>query len=264
MTVKHVKIYGERNTGTNVLKKLIEENSASQVLPSVTDEVMPAFRRIENVLARIPHSASLQDWCGDMVFRNQPPGMTWKHAATHFDDPSAFSDCLVLLLTRHPASWLLALHRHPYHIDLKKSTNLPVFLEEEFSLLGRDRLKCRTITPPHLWNSKMESYLTFIDQMEKHGIRHRVLKFEDLVTDQATVFSSIDEQLIDPARQISIVEKSTKDDSKNYEYYRNYYGNSLWATEIDEQSRNIIGREIDWKVAGQFHYDKAAILPGRT
>ena len=43
MSLRHVKIFGERNTATNALKALIETNSEATALPGVSSEIDPAI-----------------------------------------------------------------------------------------------------------------------------------------------------------------------------------------------------------------------------
>lgn len=110
-----IKIFGERNSATTALKQLIERNSSSRVLPSVAEELDPQFRFRMRLLTGLPMGSRLGERYIDGVFRGEQPRFAWKHAATAFDDASSLSDCAVVFAVRHPASWLLALHRRPYH-----------------------------------------------------------------------------------------------------------------------------------------------------
>jgi hypothetical protein len=40
-----IKIFGERNTGTNALQKILEENSLSKCFPSNPEDLVPNYRR---------------------------------------------------------------------------------------------------------------------------------------------------------------------------------------------------------------------------
>ena len=110
-----IKIFGERNSSTNALRRLLEQNTQSRVLPSVAPELDPHFAERMKSMAQRPQANLLQESYVDSIFRTAKPQFSWKHGATHFASLDDFRDCLVIFALRHPASWLLALHRRPYH-----------------------------------------------------------------------------------------------------------------------------------------------------
>jgi hypothetical protein len=262
-----IKIFGERNTGTNALKQLIETNSDSRVLPSIAKELDPRFTKVVRLLARLPFKAVLREAYTDHVFSGRSPRLSWKHTATEFGGAADFSECAVILTTRHPASWLLALHRRPYHAAEKVSTDFSEFLTTKWKPVRRDNLSERFVTPVEMWNVKMRSYMSLARQLSEQGVPFVWLRFEDFVVDQSAAFERIRGFLLSPAESATAVDESTKDKSKSYQYYRNYYGRALWLNEIDERSLGMIDRSVDWEIAGLFDYrplaDLSADIDGR-
>ena len=43
-----------------------------------------------------------------------------------------------------------------------------------------------------------------------------------------------------------MVERSTKDPSKSLEFYKVYYGEEKWKSEISENTYNLLEKRIDW------------------
>src|SRR5436190_895293 len=112
--MKHaaVKIFGERNTATNALAKVIALNSGARCLPSTAAELDPDSAR----QARWSLTQRSKERKIDAIFSGRGPLEAWKHCATNFPDASAFASALVVFTLRHPASWLLSLYKHPYHL----------------------------------------------------------------------------------------------------------------------------------------------------
>lgn len=256
----NVKIFGERNSATTALKRLIERNSSSRVLPSVVEELSPSFGAKRRMLARLPLGPSLSERYIDSVFRGKPPRFAWKHAATEFSDAGSLEDCVVVFAVRHPASWLRALHRKPYHLPGRVPAAFPQFLAARWRTVGRDNLGRRALRPAELWNAKMRSYASFSARLLDAGIPCRWVRFEDFVHDQARVFDALRGLLSRPATDVSIVTRSTKERSKSVHFYREYYGNRRWLAEIDAIGRERIDESVDWSLAAQFGYRRLAEL----
>jgi hypothetical protein len=257
---KDIKIFGERNTATNALKQLIERNSTSRVLPSTAREFDSGFGTKVRVISKLPFGAMLREIYIDRVFRGKGSRLSWKHTATNFSDIEDLRDCIVLLTTRHPASWLLALYRRPYHRVKAGPVAFSDFLTTKWKTVKRDKLEDRFVTPSEIWNAKMCSYVAFSKNLGETGITCRWVRFEDFVCDQPAVFDGLRDVLLDPADAVSVIAESTKDRSKDFRYYRDYYANVRWLSEIDEASRKLIDSTVNWEVAGDFGYCRLAHL----
>src|SRR4051794_36912394 len=96
-----VKIFGERNTGTNVLSAYIEKNSSS-VLCGGT------FQALSSVtLHQLQHlPAEKREQLIDDFFAQVSPSLQWKHAATNFTEEELedFQDRLIIITIRNPVS----------------------------------------------------------------------------------------------------------------------------------------------------------------
>lgn len=256
MEIEWVKIFGERNTSTNALKRLIEMNSASRVLPSVVGDLKPSFQGPLNVFICRVRGRDYTERQIEKVFENASPDKFWKHCATMFDDVSAFEDSMVLFLVRNPYSWLQALHRRPYHARDPVPDRLKDFLTMPWQPAPRDRIGEQPVTPIELYNAKMRSYLGFMEKLQPANVRHNVLTFEDFAIDQLAVFERLRPFLKNPGVTPRPLERSTKDKTRDKDFYRDYYGRELWKKDIGDVARVLMNDGIDWAVARKFGYEK--------
>lgn len=223
--ITDIKVFGERNTSTNALKALIENNSESCIAPSVANEIDPNFHFWVKVISRMPKSSYIREKYIDSIFFFSKPLYFWKHAATNFADVNCFGKRNIIFTVRNPASWLLGLHRRPYNTTIKPAKDFSVFLQSKWRLVWRDNLKYTYLKPIKLYNYKLRSYLVFMDKLDFYDIPYRVVRFEDFALDQRKVFDDIRFMLNKPSGSPIIVDSSTKDKRKSSNYYKEYYGN---------------------------------------
>jgi len=252
-TFRKVKIFGERNTSTNAVKKLVLANSSSRVLPSVVKE-LPAKPDLNISMMPPNNQVRAQEAFIDAMFEERRPRQAWKHTATNFDDVSDFEDVFTIIMVRDPASWILALQRRPYHRLQRMPDDLAAFANHDWQTVARDRLNRAVLTPANLWNAKVSAYLGFLEKLQASGCAHTVVRFEDFAVDQAAVFEKLRPFLPDVPETVTLIEGSTKDSDKDRDYYRRYYGEKQWLDKVDTNAREAINAAIDWEVAGKFGY----------
>lgn len=201
------KIFGERNTGTNLLRVLIEKNELGTCLPSTINQICPRSHRI---LTKILAPRFYERFI-DVCFSGQPPTKAWKHSATNLDRLEAFRDVRVLFLVRHPLSWSLSMERRPYHLYASKNSAKENFLETPFRLLGRENMGKGYLTLVERWNRKTLNYVAASDALNSKGIATAFLRFEDLVLSQEDVLRDLHPLFRkEPAGDLKIVLNSTK------------------------------------------------------
>lgn len=255
-----IKIFGERNTGTNALKKVIEKNSASVCLPGTSREIdagiadkMRYWRRFERKTGLARFARWRLERQIDAVFRNIDPPRSWKHAATNFEDVRAFGGHGIIITARHPASWMLSLYKNPYHIHGPRPASFAEFLNSRWKTVGRERLDGRTYSPATLYETKLRNYIAFCERLDRAGIAYRLLQFENFVVDQEAAFRGIADILDAPAEQFELLVESTKSSSKDASYYKDYYENERWRDELGRDYDKVRGA-ISPEVLGFFGY----------
>lgn len=230
----NIKVFGERNTGTNALISVIRENSSSKIYPSVLAEVSPETRAQLAMLMKLGISIKGKEQLIDSGFKGQPILRQWKHAATYFETDSIPDDVHFIFMTRHPLSWLIGLYQKPYHILSPRPDSLLDFANMNWETVGRDNLQHKTFKPLELYVEKLRSYQHLISALKAKNIGYSVIKFEDFVTNQAKTFETLRPHLTNPANKFRELTKSTKESNKDSEFYHNYYLNEAWRKEFPE------------------------------
>ncbi|TFL18193.1 hypothetical protein [Jannaschia formosa] len=251
-----IKVFGERNTGTNALESLIRLNSRSVVLPgSLAALDADATDRLRGLRKSGAPAAQVEAWV-DAVFEGKDPSQQWKHCATLFETPGALADDThVVFLIRHPLSWLLSLYRNPYHCLVAMPDRFVDFVALPWKTTARDRLDGAVLTPPALYEAKLASYRRFMIRLDAAGIGQTVLRFEDVVMRQVDCFTALRPVLSDPSPTPRPVERSWKDKRQTLDDLRAYYSEERWREDIETEALERIA--IDPEILAWAGYDLA-------
>jgi hypothetical protein len=236
---ENIKVFGERHTGTKYLLKLIELN-------------MPEFNIVQGTGSWVLEKLYYRPWVElayDMYFRKTfPKVLGWKHSAVHcaaLYEQKIFEKTFFVCLVRNPYSWLLSMHRMPYHAyDMPRS--FEDFLVSEWPVLDRDM--CRAKNVMDLWNVKNYSYL--------HSGFY-LMKFEDLVCNPRKTIYKLAKRLESDFRysQFEGYNRSTvHGESRDSDWYKNYYGTEKWRHRLSPRALELIAKGIDWGIAHEFGY----------
>ena len=93
-------------------------------------------------------------------------------------------------LTKNPYSWLLSLHRRPYHYKGDRGQDFDRFITQPWETQGRDRGPSAFEHPVAMWNEKNRSYLRMGDEVPFIHIT-----YEELLADTENVVGSIGHKL---------------------------------------------------------------------
>lgn len=244
---KVLKIYGERNTNTNYLSELVRLNLGVKELPSV----VPA--NIKRYQEKWPG----REWLRDLYFMTHYQStLGWKHAAVDWSKLNGSFLCkekklTVVTLTKNPYAWLLSLYKRPYHQYYKKKPEFSEFLSRPWKVVRRDGLKCWSGNPIELWNEKNKSYL---------GSSSRIailnLRAEDTLLDPQKIIDSIAHAMnITVQKEFCNVVASTKEGSKDFSYYREYYLGESWRSELKASDIQLINSYLDKELLKKFRYE---------
>ncbi len=249
-----LKLYGDRNTGTNYLTRLVELNLDISLLPGVVPAWVASLQRL------MPGHESLKD-AYDLMTRRRTLG--WKHAAA---PPVAFvrasSACSpglrFVTLTKNPYSWLLSLFHRPYASLSAPRTDLFKFALRPFETPRREGL-CRLTsrTPIEIWNAKNKSYLELAG-----GVPTRHVRYEDLVLNPRATLSDLCSSLAIEPRRVDFVnvEESTKGDHATYANYRQRTLTEQWRNALDRETVALVNEQLDGDVMSRFGYERLRSL----
>jgi hypothetical protein len=219
---------------------LVRRNLAVALLPGTA----PVW------LKRVSRRESVRDAYFRLTFRRN---LGWKHAVAPSPAElrrlrAAERGLAFATLTKNPYSWILSLHRRPYH-NLGRPDSLHEFIETPWPTLGRERAGAAYESPVSLWNAKNRSYLAL-------GPRAVNLTYEDVLADPAGAVARIAALVGVPWDAAGFVnmESSTKRRGRSFEEYRTYYLDELWREQLDGQAVAAINDRVDRELMARFGY----------
>ncbi|MEH6474906.1 MAG: hypothetical protein V7727_04420 [Sneathiella sp.] len=90
-----IKIFGERNTGTNALTNIVKDNSHSVIHPGTMAELDVPTLELTNNLKQTGASVAEIETLIDGTFEGRPIEETWKHSATYPKNFISRSSCML-------------------------------------------------------------------------------------------------------------------------------------------------------------------------
>jgi len=252
VALTHVKIYGERNSGTNFASELIEANLDVGLRPGT----VPARRKyfywpLRRLLGRKLGTKFVERSIDRYHRRHFAENLGWKHAQIPtFDGPdNPFpSTTLYVTVTKNPYAWLLSLYRRPYGLQ-----DLPIdpgtltfreFLQVPWRTFGRELGPAFYPNAIAMWNEKTKSYR----KLSGYGpVVHG--RYEAILADPAAFVEAVARRCGRklPAK-IRLIEHSTKKDGWNLNDYREYYLQELWRNKLTPDELALINRTLDPEV----------------
>lgn len=244
---KLVKIYGERNTGTNYIHRLIRLNLDADLLNGVAPRLIQVLQRI------LPGKQLVRDKYFEMTYGRN---LGWKHTRVKPESELRRYDILqngicFVTVTKNPYSWLLSMHRRPYHRYYGEKPDFHTFLRSPWKTVGRDNYESVLRDPVELWNIKNKSYLR-LKSLETANITS-----ESVLADPKALIDRLSDSFSIPKSDnyFSNLDESTKEKSKNFDYYRDYYLNERWKDELSDESISIINSRLDRNLVDYFGYE---------
>ena len=143
------------------------------------------------------------------------------------------------------------MYRRPYHQTYKTPPTLEEFLQLPWSTLGRENLSGAVSNPIDLWNIKNRSYLSLPQDCTIH------LNTESTFVNAAGVINQIAEKFGIAKIQAEFIdfERSTKKRTdRDGDYYRDYYLNERWRSELSEESIELINASLDPSLVAHYGY----------
>lgn len=246
-----IKIYGERNTNTNYMSKLIELNLDAQEVPGT---VPVSIIKIQKMLQKIfPDNEQVRDIYFYLTYGRN---LGWKHTAVKPVEVLKKYDIVksklaFLTITKNPYSWLLSLYRRPYQQYYQQEPSFEEFLHLPWKTVARDNSGRLLKNPMELWNIKNSSYLSLTE------LNALNITTESIFEDPSAVMHKISSELSIGKVSENFInyERSTKDVTKDGDYYRDYYINEKWRNNLSSEAIAIINEAIDKKLMAHYGYN---------
>ncbi len=242
-----MKIYGERNSGTIYLSELIRLNFVCKELRGFVPWPVTGLQLV------LPGRESVKDAFFSTTFGSN---LGWKHMrAKPVEELKRYSISSRRLhfvtITKNPYSWLLSMHRRPYHQHYDAPLSFEEFLTTPWQTTGRDGTKETVSNPVELWNLKNGSYLNL-----NQGFPALNLRYEDVLCDPQRAMKQVESEfkLQRSTPEFRNYERSTKETSKDSAYYKDYYLNERWREKLSADAVEVINSCLDQELVQRFGY----------
>lgn len=254
-----VKIYGERNTGTNYLARLLSQNLDLRLLPGVVSRRAGRVAALSDRAAHTLHVDRVRpgERIKDLWFSSAfCSNLGWKHMLVSVDsiercdlgDRTHF-----VTLTKNPYSWVLSMFRRPHHFAGEAQTDLEEFVATPWRTVRRERAAMVYPSPVALWNAKNRAYGGLAE-----SFRTTSILYEDLLADPNAVVDLVRDETGARmlAKSYSNVLESTKGDAdKDHSFYRKYYLEEVWRDELTPRVLGTINSALDRELAVSLGYE---------
>jgi len=256
---EYLKIYGERNTCTRYLRRLIELNFDVGVLEGGGNKFVQQLQEM------LPGKELVRDIS---AYLSYPQDLGWKHSsvknAQEIQKTTIFrhNKIIILTLTKNPYSWLLSLHRRPYHQYYEKKPDFLTFLQTPWKPLHRENVHSELANPVELWNTKNKSYIelhsSVLDSLRITS--EGLLQSPEIVIDQMANSFSLTRKFSgfmnhDESTKAQESTSITLDTEKDTSYYRDYYLNEIWKEKLTPAAIETINNSLDDTVMDYFEYE---------
>ncbi len=249
---RKVKIFGERNTGTRAVIRMLRAHAG--VSPGFPYPAVPELDALEKrVFASMEglHQELFTDALDD-IRRSRLAGLSaWKHAAPVVDESYAEKKTSVLFLVRDPYSWIASFFRNPYHARAPLPPTLAGFVEQPWLTMQRDNIEPILNSPMALWTEKLRAYRAFAAAAP---VPSTVLHFEAFVLAPVAALGGALERFGIPIAGLKEAGETTKSAGASRRERIAFYKAKAWEREVSPEAAELINANVDWDVAASFGY----------
>jgi hypothetical protein len=252
---KFVKVFGERNTGTRALIRMLAAQQGVRMQPAGEKGAMNLPQNTDlRVVIEETYKGKWRKVYRDALRDNEQalacPTKAWKHALPIWDEAFTAKHAHVVFCVRNPYSWALSLARRPYHQKGPKTTRVLDFVSQPWLTVSRDNMEAVLRSPMELWNGKVAAYGAFMRQAD---VPTRVIQFESFVTDPEGEVRKVLTDFGIPFGDVRSVEP-TKNPAMTLEDISAYYRREDWKKSLTAEVVGAINGSIDWELAAQYGY----------
>jgi hypothetical protein len=246
-----VKIYGERNSGTHYLTRLVAANLTARLLESIE----PRMVRVSARYLRAPEV--VRDVYFHLTFRRN---LGWKHMNPR--SPQELTRWGIdraglrfLMLTKNPYSWVVSMMRNPYHLG-GRAADIDELVRRNWPCRRRENMGRTASSLIDVWCTKTRSYLALSEQAPSCLVR-----YEDLLVDPAASIGRVAETLGLERRRDTFLnvapsaKREGRAQSRTFESYRLYYLNEGWRPSLTPTAIATINSQLDADLMHRVGYE---------
>ena len=225
MAFTSLKVFGERNTGTNFLNSFLRSNTSLKVLSGgdghrvQLKQECQSFIDVHGITDLLTQQLIKESLLDQNSLCRRQKNFGWKHAKVCPDSLSKitnFKDVVFVFIIRNPWKFINSLHQKPYNLLPRPAADLTLFVQSPIYANLRDQLSTRLINSPvELWNQKVKSYFKFVEAYPRQSL---IVFYEDLIlfpdqfAKRLSYFCKVSEHIVVPQDST----KKHRGDSKEY------------------------------------------------
>ena len=243
-----IKILGERSTGSNFLEQYLLNNFQIQTFKDGTSLTSKQRDFLRSAQPDPTRRNDLREAFRDANhFRTWKKNGGWKHAAATQKFLDGFvrpTNCTVICLIRHPASWLHSMHRNPFHALANVPTNFSAFIRAPWVCVGRDELANPFLNNPiELYRSKVSSYLWLAENYPNTII----LRYEEMVLGADELHKQLSSKFTALGDRPQLPTRSTRNFGKGHHSLEEYQANARRAaySNLSDEDRSFVIAQLD-------------------
>ena len=252
-----VKLYGERNSGTNVLHYAINLNFACEVL---TGNAHISEERIEHSLdqlglAGLERAQFREHVLDDAIFRDLDSNLGWKHGVPPYSVIRAYprlAGTLFLVITKDPYNWLLSFHQRPYHKLYSQELDFSGFIRHYWITVRRENLPLALLeNPVQLYSLKLEGY----QQLSKLASHFLHIRYSDFLNDFEGTMNALARFLPHKQATWTLPLDSLKREALDFYDYQRKYADPDRLKAISAEDRAYINAYLDSALLSRWGYE---------
>ncbi|MEL6819636.1 MAG: hypothetical protein AAFP80_13390 [Pseudomonadota bacterium] len=250
---KFLKIYGERNTGTNFVEQLVLRNAPWLVPLGHRPDFNP-----RPMVRQFPKSARHMAYQRIVDLRREqevPDHLGWKHAYAVADEQrlfSGFDSTFFIFIVRNPYYFISSLFRRPYDITPASGFFKSKFVRQPILLNERDNISwTATVSgPAELWSLKSGSYVKAAAEL-KNAV---LVRYEDLVSAPDDFVLRLAQKGLVLPDDYELPHKSTKGDKLTFDDYAKRAQSYDPKQDFSSKSLEVIAGQLDPEIVKALDY----------
>ncbi|MEO0544807.1 MAG: hypothetical protein AAFY99_13410 [Pseudomonadota bacterium] len=253
---RFLKVYGERNTGTNFVEQLVLNNMPNLVALSRRPPL-----DLKTEPKKFPRSIRfiVQQRIADLRRRQEiKEHINWKHAYVIVDEQRRFAhfdETFFIFIVRNPYYFISSLYRRAYDIIPKPARTKARFLRQAILLNARDNINSTATVsgPAELWSLKTQSYVKAAAEIENAVL----IRYEDLVAAPDRFVVRLAEKGLALPDDYEVPRQSTKGDRLTFDDYATKAKNYDPTHDFSKQLLKYIDEQLDQRLLKDLGYERS-------
>jgi hypothetical protein len=265
--VPKAKIWGDRNTCTRLVRRVLERDGLVELLPdgsymTRSNDLIAPF--VETLGDATPDEVNrIHQTASDLFDRRAGPLAKWKHREIAYLPAYKRRGVVPILCVKHPLAWIASLHRKPYDSlnPRPETAGFSDFVRAPWLSVRRENGPPVYRNPVEIWNRKARAYLRFLEAARADGVPVVLLQAEGIVSDMDAALRRLEGALGLEPFALTAEEQSTKDASRSRADYARYYATEQWRSAYSSSDLHFVTAEVDWEAARALGYEPPASVP---